>query len=386
MPRTNTPSRSFFRLRTATTVLLASALASGCLSNSYRIRQDELVRLSQLPPEQRWQAVRAVQHLAGSDTPPNDAPPPSAPGTGMIVRPAIVATVPGDPGVVVGPGLPPPPRLPLPGVTPPAFANASTSHAGSGGGGGGGSGGGGSGGGSGGDGALLIAAVVIGVAVAVAILIPTEGMRYDGWVAVNPDEWLYLRAQNGDRLTMPLSQLTPDIAQASSSADIYEGPQPRFARLARAPLDRRDFGMSAAFLVSGVPQLDRSRSVGLGGHVNLSWNIANLVSLGASADASASSPTSGGSTLSACVGPEVIVTPLTWVGAYAGGGWAYRDTWSMTSNETRNGGFYLRAGMLGELPLSTRLSLQLRTGAMLVNVGDGVTPFTWEASLGFGVY
>jgi hypothetical protein len=45
---------------------------TGCLSNSYYVPRDELARLSALPPEERWQSVRAIQEINGDDYPPND--------------------------------------------------------------------------------------------------------------------------------------------------------------------------------------------------------------------------------------------------------------------------------------------------------------------------
>ena len=389
------PNRSSRALRSVATraigAALAGLLAGGCLSNSYAIRQDELVRLAQLPPDQRWQAVRAVQHVGGSDDPPEDAPPPTT--TPMaLVRPAVIASAPGDPAssTLVSPGLPPPrlfpappgPPLPFSGVHGGAFSLFGGSNSGS----GGASSSGGGGGGSGGGAAVLIAALVVGVAVAGIILIPTEGMRYDGWVAVNPDESLYLRAENGERFTVPLSALTPEIAQAARVADVFEGADGRFLRLGRAPLDRRNFHLGAAVLGTGVPQHDRSMGIGVGGHVNLGWNFANVVSVGASLDATASPDSHGAQVLFAGVGPEVMFVPLPWAGLYVGGGWAYRDTWAMGGGELRHAGYYLRAGFLGELPLTTRLSLQLRAGAMRADVGDAFAPVTVESSLGFAVY
>ena len=44
-------------------VLAAFGLTtSGCLSHEYRVSRDELVRLSQLPPEGRSQRVKVVQN------------------------------------------------------------------------------------------------------------------------------------------------------------------------------------------------------------------------------------------------------------------------------------------------------------------------------------
>jgi hypothetical protein len=271
-----------------------------------------------------------------------------------------------------------------PGVPPPPFVGSAGNVSGGGGSSSGGSGGGG--GLGGGDSAALLVALVVGAIVVVAVLVPTEGLRYDGWIAVSPDEWLYVRTHDGDRVTVPLSQLTPDLAQAANSADVYEGTEPRFGRRGRAPLDRTNFGMSAQFLATGVSQSDHTSALGLGAHVNLSWNFVNIVSAGASIDASASSPASGGSTLFANVGPEVMVLPCPWFGGYVGGGWAYRNAWTATGTETRNSGYYLRAGLIGEIPITTRLSIQGRTGAARVDLGDGVAPFTWEVSLGVAVY
>jgi hypothetical protein len=55
----------------AVTVLAAFGLTtSGCLSHEYRVSRDELVRLSQMPPEARSQRVKVVQKIGARRAPP----------------------------------------------------------------------------------------------------------------------------------------------------------------------------------------------------------------------------------------------------------------------------------------------------------------------------
>lgn len=350
----------------------------GCLSQSYTVSQSELMRLAQLPAATRWQSVRATQSLGGDNTPPQ---------RGVTVWP--VAMVIDEPvGYAVGGRW----RL-----TPPAMGVGWRSRraVGSGGGlnlgglgrgssgrSGGGGGSGGSGGGGGGNSgaaaaAVLVAAVVAG-AVVVFVLAGSEGARYDGWLSVNPNEDLYLE-QDGQTLAVPLPLLTPELAMSAYSARLYEGPAARYARLARAPLNREGFTLSAGVGAAWFPNDGVERPLAsFSGHTFFGFFPTQFLGIGLSADVIARNALVG------TVGPELRVMPSLYAGAYAGAGWVFGRSGGEVSRDLI--GNFVRGGFLGELPVTTRMSFQLRAGLAWMtfnNLGDTVVP---EASAALAIY
>lgn len=337
-------------------LLLTAALhAAGCLSASYRIRPDELQRLAQTDPEARWQRVRAVQGIGG------DAPPS---GTAVV---APVAFVPDPIGVALMPGVVHPRRVGRPQVAPAPASRPS-----------GGRGGGGGGGGGGGRlDAWAIAAVVVGAAVGAFLLAGVEGARYDGWIATNPDEPLYLDIGDGVAV-VPISQLSPALAAQSRGATVYEGYAPRFTRLGRAPLNRVGFTLQSSAVIGVIPgSRENEGAWAYGGRAFFGGFPIQQLGIGLLADVVSNGP----ETL-VRVGAEAQVMPITWVGAYAGGGYAsaYR------AEPTRsNPAPWFHAGAQVEGPITTRLSVLGRAGAQWTGIGAGGT---WGPAfaLGLAVY
>jgi hypothetical protein len=293
---------------------------------------------------------------------------------------------------------PPPAGLPHPHLTPPVFSSWRPGGAphlfGSNSGGGGGAGHIGGGGGGGGDlrglGELVIVLVPIAIAACVVVtvtLIASEGMRYDGWIAVNPDEPLYIRFSSGVRAAVPLSQLTPEIVGSAVDAEMFEGHEPRFERLARSPLDRTGLFFAAGLDVTAIPLptgvlAAAGARAAFGGFPTDSFGIAltgdALISL-------------DGSAYLASLGGEVQWLPARWFGIYGGANYAGRWTFatapgrsaSLTSSSS---GWIARAGLHAEAPLTTRLAIHFRAGAAASDFGDGSVHFVPETSVGFSIY
>lgn len=397
----------------ASFVALAALLFSGCLTHGYRVSQDELVRLSQLPPDQRWQAIRVAQTAGGDDNgpppaeqytgeaPPEESdpalPPSSHPyaATQLVLRAAS--------GESHGLPLPAhrllPPRLPAPpGVTGfgPHGHNPLTSLFS---GGGSGSGHGGSSSSSARSGnvgeaavVLVAAAVVVGTVAVVAMGVAL-GTRYEGWLAVNPDEPVYVWTANRSvPYSVPLSALTPELAANASAGMLYEIDDGRYFRVATAPLDRSGLGITAGVLGGGFLMANNSIGTGLGLHLNLGANIANLVSIGLSLDTASASAAADSTALLANIGPEIELFPIRWFGFYTGAGYSYRTTYASSTSGARSilnvstsDGFYARAGIEAEIPLFTRMGFRVRTGAVRWDY-SGVAAYSWEASAGIAVY
>lgn len=355
-------------------VVAASMLATSCLSSSYTLSRDELSRLARTPPAQRWQAVRATQRILGGDTAP-DATEVGAPSETVVV-PATYwfdgrwYNVPGGwqrarSGVSV--------RVPTVATSSRGGGRSASS---------GGSSGGGSGGGRGGE-AVVVLVVVVAAAVMVFVLAGTEGARYDGWLGLPPDEPLYVDQADGSLVAVPLSGLTPELADNARGAAVYEGPSARYLQLGRAPLNRRGLSVQSALVTAAVPRLDDPSggwAVGVGGRAFLGGFPVQQVGVGATTDVMGT--TDG--TVIANVGAEAQVMPLTSVGAYVGAGWSWIHP---GASGRRLSTWNLRAGAQFELPFTTRLTGSLRAGVTRY-AGDASAPDAWspELTLGLSVY
>lgn len=216
--------------RAWTAVLLVTTLCTGCLSASYEIPRTELEKLVQVPPADRGAHIRAVQRFStAEDLDPAPAWPPverNAPAPdGYVYGPRGYFV----PSIYLGWGYP----HYSPYYYGPTAATSEGALPRSG-------GGGSSGSKSSKDGGpLLVAAILAGVVVGTALVF-SEGMRYDGWVAVHPHHPVHLLGEDGSQHTVPLDELTP--AQISGQRAVVVGPEGAGMWLRRrASLDRQGF-------------------------------------------------------------------------------------------------------------------------------------------------
>ncbi len=358
-------------------VLIPAMLSASCLSSSYSLSRDELSRLARTPPSQRWQAVRVTQRMMDSDNPPEASAALPSPEPVMVPQTYWFGgrwySVPGhfQRGASMRVG------------TVASTSSTSSSRGGSSRGSSGGSGGSGGGGGDGRGAAVVVLVVVVAAAVMVFVLAATEGARYDGWVGLPPDEPLYINEPDGSLVAVPLSGLTPELADNARGAVVYEGSEERYLQLGRAPLNRRGLTVQSALVTAAVPRLDDPAggwTAGVGGRAFFGGFPVHEVGVGAAVDVMG---TTDGSVI-ANVGAEAQVMPLNNVGAYAGGGWS----WMYPGLSGRNvSTWHLRAGAQFELPFTTRLSGTLRAGVTRY-AGDAIMSDVWspELTLGLSVY
>lgn len=223
----------------------------------------------------------------------------------------------------------------------------------------------------------MVAAVLV-AGVAVFVLAGSEGARYDGWVEVDPDETVYLETDQG-LLAVPIAQLTPALAAMAHRATLYEGAAPRFNRLGRAPLNRVGFNLTAGPGFGMIPRVGGGDAeTGIGGHTFLGYFPVQSVGLGLNFDFSASRG------ILASIGPELRFLPFMYGGLYGGAAVTFGEAGG-TSPGRGLDGFSLRAGLLGELPITTRLSLQLRAGLAQVRTNLGVQSSP-ELGLALSIY
>ncbi len=122
---------------------------------------------------------------------------------------------------------------------------------------------------------LLVAAAVVG-----GVLAGTRGLRYDGWVEVDPSQPVYLRGPHGEFDWVPLADLRPEDAQWASSAFIqsHEG---SVNKLGRAPIAREKWTYSVLFGPGQIPIEDEPSSLGLLGRFDIGYFPARDFGIGA---------------------------------------------------------------------------------------------------------
>jgi hypothetical protein len=310
---------------------------TGCPGPSYRIRKSELVALSQKPPETRGDQVRVVQSLGSADTPPQPAPRVRGGVSVYVAAPIWI------------------------GGTPHHHRHRGPSRVG-------GSGGGGFGGrnlaGRQKEDAkawLVVAAVVAGA------LALTEGIRYDGWVKVDPMQPVHLWGPYGEYTWMPLAHVTPDVAQWADHGALRsnEGPwQP----LGRAPLDRQGFTYSLLLGASEVPVVGSDPEAGFLGRFQLGFFPVHEVGVLADIAYSWTDDSQGATIFNGRYSLEVDVLPLQ-AGKFSAGVFGQLGLGSLSDDgvafddtDTLFGG-----GGLLQLELTTRMALTARAGLVAVH-------------------
>jgi hypothetical protein len=434
-PETPRPQRCGSRrlARTARVSLLTLAfflpVAAGCVSNEYIIPKDELMHQAQMPIAARGQRVRVVQGLGGRrgyPVPPSPAPPaPSAEPAGGEPPPGVEP--PDEPSPdgpqadadgpapdesddhvdlqIDGSGSGQRPRRHAPApreargstqasqawrgpgrVAPPAGHSGGGSGTGGGHWGGGLGGGGGGGGGNGsGDALVLLAVVAVAIGVVVGVcLVSGEGIRFDGFVRLAPEQPIHLEDGAGKTRDLPLAALSPDDVAATVEAKIMDDEGFGIERLDRLSLDRR----------GGVFKLDSGATTfGLGPEsfsgptatIQFGYFFTRKLGLLANIALGGASDDQGTVVTRHTFGLELQTLPLEKGRLHAGGyldaGFALAGT---TSNDVVSGPAG-GGGALVELDLTSRMALTLRAGANLAHLDDGWSPAA-SATIGVAVY
>ena len=198
------------------------SVASGCLTNTYRIPQNELARLATMPPGERGARVRVQQEWFRDTAPPAAAPvnvyistgytvytpPANRPGPSGL-RPSV-----STPAGEASPGSPAPSPVKPDGGGPLKGGNAA------------------------GDAKDAAVAVIVLAVAGIAIGAATAGARFDGEATTHPMHPVHIYTHSGGYQVMPLAWIDPRTAAMAHRAVLAETEGP-FRRLDRAPLDRR---------------------------------------------------------------------------------------------------------------------------------------------------
>jgi len=238
-------------------------------------------------------------------------------------------------------------------------------------GGGGGSSSGGGGGGGGGEALVVIAVVLAVVAVVAGVsLVASEGMRFDGYAELAPEQTIHLKGEYvGSNRDVALADLTPQDARMAVEATVKDDEDFGLGISNRAPLDRR----RAAFKVEmgssdfnlGLQEVAGMASqIQIGGFFTRSAGLMLDIGLSGGSLCCSSLFQRHSLALEAQVFPW-SVGPL-WVGAFAKGGAAIANDSVTTKTGPMFGG-----GALVEIALTTRLALSFRAGANAAHFDDG---------------
>jgi hypothetical protein len=251
-------------MRVLVVFLIASLVATGCSSSTYKIPGKELRRLATIEPAARGEVVRVQQELSDPDLGPYQ-PITSETRIELFPWPDFVG----------------PDRRNY--HRPRANQTWGAPSKGKGGGGGGGSfrmGGGG--GGGGGDGILLvviIAVVIVVAAIAVLSLAIVEGSRFDGFAKIHPMHPVYLIGNDGSKGVMPLAWIDRETAAWARHGYIRQTEGP-WITLGRAPLDRQGPTFAMFGGMGTYRELDGSHNVGPAAEIQLGffpWHQFGLV-------------------------------------------------------------------------------------------------------------
>ena len=234
-----------------------SIACGGCVSNEYVLPKNELSRLASLPPSQRGARVHVVQELGSRQewaVDNGDAISEQAYATEFADYDHSGDTV--DAALNVAVNLPPGggsarpfttlagPRSSGPRTWVPTSERSRPNTGGTSSRGGGNLNLGniGGGGGGGGDDLAIFAIVLVAVAVmAAAGLAVTEGLRYDGFVQLHPEQPVHLNDRGGSQRTVPLASLTVADVAAGNKAVVMDDEIYGFRFANRRLLDRKGF-------------------------------------------------------------------------------------------------------------------------------------------------
>ncbi len=345
---------SAFRMKLALVVGIG-LVASGCVRRGHVIPKRDLQELARIEPNERGKRVRVIQNMIFS----KELPPAS--------------NDPGDSGAVdihVGVSVGPRGRVrrPRPARRTPRVRTHKPGSRGGGSKGGGSKGGGSSGGGGGGGNGKAMAVVAVIVVVSAgfiaAALAASEGMRFDGWAAVDPDHPIHLYGRDGGHLELPLSELTPELATWTRKAMVREG-DGGWRRLERAPLNRRGWNYSLLFGSAEVPVENNENGRGYAAHIQLGHFFTKHVGLLADLGLGWTRNLENEYMTDMRLGAELQVLPFSGGRFHAGGfgqighGWRFDDTPAGLEKDAR----LLSGGALMQIELTTRMALTVRAAA-----------------------
>jgi hypothetical protein len=405
------PRRGPFAPAARALAALLVVTQAGCLSHEYVVHRDELVRLAGVPPEGRVQHIRVLQEIGVRRAPaldptaaPPPPPPPGAPvytdrgvvqddhwGTQVMIggvihggggggrgrvgpppAPLAVAGPVGPRAQLAGPtgpqiarptGVPAPAPKPSSGQLPGARSS-----------------------GSGGKDDLMVWAVVAVVVASLAAVGAglTEGMRFDGDVAVVPQQLIYLQDGKGGERAIPVDALSPADLTGTERAVLRDDEGFGLLRLDRAPFNRRGFAFKVD-VGSLETKVAGGSPLGFASHVQFGYFpfqrfgvLAGLELAGAGGDNAFSRH---------ALALEAQVFPLNFWRIHLGGSAHAGSAVTNGENDTKVWGVpAVGAGAILEIALTTRLALTARYDWSTLRSSPGTWSTAQSVSAGLAIY
>jgi len=315
-------------------------VSAGCGATTYKIKGNELERLTTIAPEQRGAHVRVAQDWKETDVP---AAPPVTGETQIVIIPNFE--------VSGGGGY----HYTRAGGGPRYRGGGSGLHVGG-------------GNGSSGKAEAVVWIVVAGIALVTVAAI--EAARFDGYAQLHPMQPVHLIGKDGGYAVMPLAWVDPYTASWTDYAIIRstEGP---LRPLERAPLDRQDW--TYAMLGGTGTYLSRAGELGAGPafDIQLGYYITQEIGIVGSVFFGWRDNRVEGTLFESRYMLELQALPVHagvfHAGLYGGVGYAYRL--EDTIPEADEGTGALAGGALFQLELDTRIAL---TGRLGVSFDHGV--------------
>jgi hypothetical protein len=221
---------------------------------------------------------------------------------------------------------------------------------------------------------LVVVIVVVAAVVAIG-LVSSEGVRFDGYVAMSPDQPVHLRDASGQQTTISVGELSSGWVEGTVEAKVMDDEGFGILRLERAPLDRRggtfklDSG-TIAFDVAGVAAVGPAMNVQAGYFFTRRIGLLANLGLGGVGVPQGLVPRHA-------VGLELQAFPLALgpvhLGLFGNGGMALTKV-LVGSTPSYVSGPSVGGGALAELDLTSRLALTLRAGADLAKLDQVWTP------------
>jgi hypothetical protein len=330
---------------------LAAVVLTGCPSSSHRIRKGDLMALSQLPPENRSHRIPVVQSLGSRDEPPEQGTRVTGGATVVVYAPIWVGGRPHRHGHRGGHSS----GHASGGVVSHGGSNVAASKKDS------------------AKAALIIGAIVAGA------LVFTEGVRYDGWVAVHPMHPVHLWGPGG-YTWMPLAHVTPDVAAWADRAVLrdQEGP---WTPLGRRPLDRQGFTYSLLLGSSEIALIGDDPKPGFLGRMQFGYYPLHQLGIQADFAYGWGEDDAGATIFDGRYSLELDVMPLSagifHAGAFGQIGLAYRSDDGIQHDDQDT---LFGAGAKAQLELTTRLALTLRAGQTWVH-DESLSELTFGVSI-----
>ncbi len=234
----------------------------------------------------------------------------------------------------------------------------------------------------------MIALLVVFAVLATVGMVATEGVRYDGIVAMYPWQGVHLTDGAGREREVPLAQLTPEDVASTSEAKVMDDEGWGMMRLGRMALDRRGFAwkMNVGVLHSSCACLNAN---GVAADIQLGYFPHQMVGILANWSPAGGSDADENSFSRHNIALEAQFFPLSvWrlhLGGFGHAGVMYAHDELVGS---RNGAAFGGGGML-ELSLTTRLALTARfdyTSAKIGAVGQTAWQGAETFTAGIAIY